>query len=169
MRSLYIRFVSIFLLVLAFGSTGLAQDMSKFKLYKPDENAEQGLKAAIAKAKASGKHVFVQIGGNWCVWCARFNEFTTTDKKIDSLINNGYVVYHLNYSKENENLPILKKYEYPQRFGFPVFLILDGTGKKIHTQNSAYLEEGKGYSKDKVVEFFEGWSPKALDPSNYIK
>lgn len=169
MHLLKVRFVAVLLLVIGFHLTGFTQDMSKFTLYKPSENAEQGLKAAIAQAKSSGKHVFVQIGGNWCVWCARFNDFTTTDKKIDSLITDGYVVYHLNYSKENENLPILSKYEYPQRFGFPVFLILDGNGKKLHTQNSAYLEEGKGYSKEKVIEFFENWNPKALDPSKYAK
>jgi hypothetical protein len=59
------------------------------------------------------------------------------------------------------------KYGYPQRFGFPVFIILDENGNRIHTQNSAYLEEGKGYSKDKIAEFFEAWSPAALDPKNY--
>jgi thiol:disulfide interchange protein len=146
-----------------------AQDMAKFKLYNPAENAEQSLQKAIAKAKATGKHVFVQVGGNWCIWCARFNDFTHADKQIDSAINAGFVVYHLNYSKENENLPILKRYEYPQRFGFPVFLVLDGNGKKLHTQNSAYLEEDKGYSKTKVMEFFGQWSPAALDPSKYVK
>ena len=35
---------------------------------------------------------------------------------------------------------ILAKYGYPQRFGFPVFIVLDGNGNRIHTQNSAYLE-----------------------------
>ena len=59
------------------------------------------------------------------------------------------------------------KYGYPQRFGFPVFIILDEKGNRIHTQNSAYLEEGKGYNKDKIAEFFEAWRPAALNPANY--
>ena len=88
-------------------------------------------------------------------------------KQIDSIIQDNYVVYHLNYSKENKNEKLLAKYGFPQRFGFPVFLILDGEGKLLHTQNSGYLEEEKGYNRNKVISFFTDWSPKALDPAQY--
>ncbi|HWC52470.1 MAG TPA: thioredoxin family protein [Chitinophagaceae bacterium] len=145
-----------------------SQDMTKFRLYKPYENAEQDIAAAVKQAKAQGKFVFVQIGGNWCIWCARFNDFITTDKQIDSLVNADFVVYHMNYSKENYNANLLAKYGYPQRFGFPVFLVLDGMGTLLHIQNSAYLEDGKkSYDRDKVIGFFNDWSPKALDPKQY--
>lgn len=144
-----------------------SQDMTKFKLYKPEEDAEKRIKEAVKEAKENGKHVFIQIGGNWCNWCARFNDFTTTDKSIDSLMNTSYVVYHLNHSKENKNETLLANYGFPQRFGFPVFLILDGKGNLLHTQNSSYLEKDKGYSKENVIGFLADWSPKALDPKQY--
>jgi thioredoxin-related protein len=147
---------------------GFTQDMTKFKLYTPTENAEKGIADAVTKAKAEGKNVFVQIGGNWCIWCARFNDFISNDHQIDSLVNANYVVYHLNYSKENYNYKLLAKYGYPQRFGFPVFLILDSDGKLLHTMNSWYLEDGKtSYVKEKVLEFFTDWTKKALDPKGY--
>ena len=111
----------LFVLLLIMG-TAFSQDMKTFKLYKPEENAEQKIDEAVKQAKAEGKHVFIQIGGNWCIWCARFNDFVTTDKSIDSLIKANYIVYHLNYSKENKNEKLLAKYGFPQRFGFPVFL-----------------------------------------------
>jgi thioredoxin-related protein len=142
--------------------------MTKFKLYRPDENTEKEIAKAVKEAKTQGKHVFLQTGGNWCIWCARFNDFTTSDKQIDSLINAGFITYHMNYSKENYNALLLAKYGYPQRFGFPVFLVLDGDGKLIHTQNSGYLEDGKkSYDRDKVIGFFNDWSPKALNPKQY--
>jgi thioredoxin-related protein len=140
-----------------------SQDLSKFNLYHPNENAKEEIAKSVKQAKASGKHVFIQIGGNWCIWCARFNDFVTKD----SLIKANYVVYHLNYSKENKNEKLLEKYSFPQRFGFPVFLILDGDGKLLHTQNSGYLEQEKGYGKDKVVGFLNDWTPAALNPANY--
>ena len=84
------------------------------------------------------KQVFIQIGGNWCIWCARFNDFVTTDSNIDSVINKDYITYHLNYSKENYNKTLLAKYGYPQRFGFPVFLILNEADKKYLTQSKMY-------------------------------
>ena len=158
----------IFLASILFsGLLASSQDMAKFKLYKPEEDAEKGIKQAVKEAKENGKHVFIQIGGNWCIWCARFNDFTTTDKSIDSLVNANFVVYHFNYSKENKNKALLAKYGFPQRFGFPVFLILDGKGNLLHIQNSTYLEKDKGYSKENVFGFFTDWSPKALDPKQY--
>lgn len=155
-------------ILLLFSAALMAQDMKKFNLYKPAEDAEQKISEAIATAKKEGKHVFIQIGGNWCIWCARFEEFVTKDASIDSLVKANYVVYHMNYSPENENEKLLAKYGFPQRFGFPVFLILDGTGKLLHTQNSAYLEDGKSsYVKNDVVGFFKDWAPSALKPENY--
>ncbi|HKZ65274.1 MAG TPA: thioredoxin family protein [Chitinophagaceae bacterium] len=156
-------------LIVAFIFTvaAFSQDMKTFSLYKPEENAEQKIAVAIQQAKAEGKHVFIQIGGNWCIWCARFNDFVTTDKPIDSLIKANYIVYHLNYSKENKNEKLLAKYGFPQRFGFPVFLVLDANGKLIHTQNSGYLEEAKGYNRKTVAGFFNDWAPKAFDPKQY--
>jgi thioredoxin-related protein len=144
-----------------------SQDMTKFNLYKPEENAEMEINKAIGIAKKEGKHVFIQIGGNWCIWCARFHDFIISDKTIDSLVNADYIVYHMNYSKENYNSKLLARYGFPQRFGFPVFLILDQEGKLLHTQNSAYLEKEKGYDRRLVIGFFNDWNSKALQPSQY--
>ncbi|WP_255501840.1 hypothetical protein [Olivibacter sp. SDN3] len=46
-------------------------------------------------------------------------------------------------------------------------MVLDSSGKRIHTQNSVYLEEGNGHSAKNVLEFLESWSPKALNPEQY--
>jgi thioredoxin-related protein len=145
-----------------------SQDLSKFNLYNPTDNAEQKIKDAVKLAKQQNKHVLIQIGGNWCIWCARFHEFISNDRSIDSLVKASYVVYHMNWSKENRNAALLARYAFPQRFGFPVFLILDGNGKLLHTQNSAYLEDGnKSYKKEVVMGFLSDWSPAALDPGQY--
>ncbi|GAB6279950.1 MAG: hypothetical protein STSR0006_19930 [Lentimicrobium sp.] len=58
-------------------------------------------------------------------------------------------------------------FEYPQRFGFPVFVILNQKGERIHTQDSGLLESGENYDDKKVIQFLKNWSPKALDPSLY--
>jgi len=159
--------IVVFSLVFFGGVAAMSQDMTKFKLYSPDANAKKEISVAVKEAKAEGKHVLVQIGGNWCIWCARFNDFITKDKSIDSLVTNNYIVYHLNYSKENTNSKLLAKYKFPQRFGFPVFLILDDKGDLLHTQTSWYLESGKSYDKEKVTAFFNDWSAKAFDPAQY--
>jgi thioredoxin-related protein len=139
------------------------------KLYNPDADAKAEIKQAIKKAAAENKNVMLQIGGNWCIWCIRFNDLVTNDQDLNKYLNDNYVVLHVNYSKENKNEAVLADLGYPQRFGFPVFIILDSKGRRIHTQNSGYLEEGKGHSKEKVMEFLKDWSPEAIDPKTYEK
>jgi thioredoxin-related protein len=160
------QIVLIFTICLLNFGLAFAQD-STFNIYKPSENALIELNKAVKLAKEQKKHVFVQIGGNWCVWCARFYKFTTAYAQIDSLIKADYIVYHLNYSKENKNAQMLQKLGFPQRFGFPVFVILDENGERLNTQNSEYLEQGHSYNKTKVMEFLQNWNVKALDPNQY--
>ncbi len=155
----------IILIAISFAAN--AQEVKKFDVYKPAEDATKAIQKAVVKATGEKKHVLIQVGGNWCSWCARFDKLSREDAQIDSLLRSSFITYHLNYSKENRNLPVLAKYSFPQRFGFPVFLVLDGDGKLLHTQNSAYLEEGGGYSKEKVVDFLSSWTVQALDPKTY--
>ncbi len=131
-------------------------------IYKTEADAKAEVKAAVAKAAAGGKHVFLQIGGNWCPWCIKFHKMVTEDQKLDSLIHANYEVVKVNYSKENENNELLATLGYPQRFGFPVFVILDEKGNVIHTQDSWYLEQDKAYSREKVEHMFLMWSDYTL-------
>ena len=153
-------------LVILICLTGLLCKAQETKLYDPKANAEKDIIKAVKKAKAENKFVLLQGGGNWCSWCIEFARFCKADPKIDSVMNASFVWYHLNWSKENENKKTFARYGYPQRFGYPVFIILDGNGKRINTQNSEYLEDGKkSYDRQKVQSFLEMWSPRALNPA----
>ncbi|MEI8052665.1 MAG: thioredoxin family protein [Bacteroidota bacterium] len=140
----------------------------KASIYNPQANAAADIEAALIKAKAEHKFILLQGGGNWCKWCIEFHRVCITDPEIDSIINKNFIWYHLNFSKENKNEDLFAKYSYPQRFGFPVFIILNEKGERIHTQNSEYLEDGKtSYDKKKVIEFLNAWNPDALKAENY--
>ncbi|WDF77492.1 thioredoxin family protein [Mucilaginibacter sp. KACC 22773] len=154
-------------LVFAFGLGAKAQD--KPHIYNPNADAGAEITAAVKQAAKQHKNVLLQIGGNWCSWCIKFNNQVTADSALNTYMNQSYVVLHVNYSQENTNDAVMTNLGYPQRFGFPVFIVLDDKGNRLHTQNSEYLEEGKGYSKDKILGFFKAWSPGALDPKNYNK
>ena len=136
-------------------------------LYHPKADARKEIALAVAKARAQNKQVLIQAGGNWCGWCIEFNRLVTNDTSLHSIIQANYVVYHLNYSQENKNPAIFKAYGFPNRFGFPVFLVLNADGKLIHTQNSSYLELGKSYDAPKVKEFLLSWTNKALQAASY--
>jgi len=158
MRPLF-TFLFFFILCCGYGQS--------VKIYNPDADVSSAISQGLIRAKSENKHLLLQIGGNWCPWCLKFHKLCADDQEIKTLISKSYVAILLNYSKENRNYAALKKLEYPQRFGFPVFVILDSNGKRLHTQNSAYLEEDDGYSKKKVLDFLTQWSPDALKPENY--
>ncbi|MBC7935693.1 MAG: thioredoxin family protein [Rhizobacter sp.] len=137
------------------------------QLYDPAADTEKDIAYMVMVAKSQNKHVLIQAGGNWCVWCLRFEDFVTKDSAINAIIKKNYIVYHLNWSKENENKKTFAKYGFAQRFGFPVFLILNGKGERIHTQNGEYLEDGKSYSTARVKAFLEMWTARAVDAALY--
>ncbi|NVO01588.1 MAG: thioredoxin family protein [Bacteroidetes bacterium] len=157
---------SFFVAVIIFVSFSVFGQVKEV-IYHPESNAETELSNAISKAKAENKNILVQVGGNWCKWCLRFNKFCHDTLAIDSAIKANYVVLHVNYSKENENFELLQKFDNPQRFGFPVLLILDSKGNRLHTQDSGFLESGEGYDKDKVLTFLKQWTFSAVNPKNY--
>lgn len=140
-----------------------AEEKAKLpKPYDATENAEVKISELVKKAKAENKNIILQAGGNWCIWCLRFNNYVQTTPELKEIVDANYLYYHLNYSPENKNEKVFAKYDNPgAKFGYPVFVVLDQNGKMIHTQDSAVLEEGKGYSKEKVKAFFEKWSPKS--------
>ncbi|HEX5002214.1 MAG TPA: thioredoxin family protein [Bacteroidia bacterium] len=131
-------------------------------LYDPSINAMHQIDSLTIVAKNQHKQVLLQIGGNWCRWCLMFNKFCENDVTVDSILKADYIVGHINYSKENPNPETMQRLGYPQRFGFPVFVILDGEGTRLHTQNSAYLEKGEGYDSKKVSEFLLQWNRKSV-------
>ena len=157
---------SAVVLCLAF-STVVLSAQEKELLYNPFADAEKDLAAAVVEAKQQDKHVLIQIGGNWCSWCYRLHDFMASDARIDSMQKADYILIRINYSPENRNSSILARLGYPQRFGFPVLVILDQEGMYLHTQDTALLEKEDSYDAEKLTAFLQNWNAAALDPENY--
>lgn len=156
-------------MVAFFGLAVHAQTALK-KVYDENINPLEQIEQAVGKAKTEGKFVVCQVGGNWCPWCLRFADFISRDTTISRVIDESFVYIHVNYDPrkakgEDQALvakQMLKRLKHPARFGFPVFVILDEEGKVIHIQDSSFLEEGQDYSQEKVLRFFNNWTPKAV-------
>ncbi len=143
------------------------------KVYDETINPMEQIDKAVAKAKAGNaeKYVICQVGGNWCPWCLRFADFISRDSDIARVVNDNFVYIHVNYNPRKSGgdaqvkaaKTLMRRLDNPQRFGFPVFVVLDQNGKVIHIQDSSFLEEGQGYNKAKVLRFFNNWTPKAVE------
>lgn len=155
--------------VLAMGAAQAQHKKSIDSIYNPNADARADIKAALKQAAAEKKHVLLQIGGNWCIWCRRLYAFVDEHPRLLDEQKKNYVVYHLNYSKENRNESILKDLGFPQRFGFPVLVVLDAKGNRLHTQNTGLLESADSYDEKKILDMLRQWAPAAFDPALYAR
>lgn len=165
------KYLMITLLASVVAATAVAQTKELPKVYDEQINPDVQIDKALVQAKASGKFVVCQVGGNWCPWCLRFADFITGDSDIRQLIETNFIYLHVNYNprsfkddpaKEKQAAKMMARLGNPARFGYPVFVVLDARGKVLHTQDSSFLEEGKGYDKEKVLRFFKNWTPGAV-------
>ena len=134
------------------------------KVYDESIDPFEQIDQAVAKAKTDGKYVICQLGGNWCSWCIKFAKFIKEDAEIDKVVNENFVYIHVNYKSRKDELAqkVSKRLGNAGRFGFPVLVILNPDGSVLHIQNSSYLEEGQGYNKAKVLDFFSKWTPASV-------
>ena len=162
------------LLLPVWGQVSPAQNLNKHKdlpkVYDEKADAMSQIDQALEEARESGRFVICQVGGNWCPWCLRFAKFITEDEEIANVVKENFVYIHVNYnprkSEGEEKMRLakamLQRLSNPERFGFPVFVVLDDDGRVIHIQDSSFLEEGKGYNREKVLRFFKNWTPRAV-------
>lgn len=127
------------------------------KPYNPEEDGLEKINELLKQAKKKNKKLLIQIGGNWCIWCLRFNHLVTTDPELKKILDKKYLYYHLNYSPENKNEKAFAKYGNPgEKYGYPAFLILDKKGNILSTRKTEDMEENKEYNKEKVKKFLLG-------------
>lgn len=162
---------SIIILIIAVLSLNASAQSKVKKVYDENIDPVEQIKDAVKKADRDNKFVVCQVGGNWCRWCLLFADFISNDSEISSLIEKNFEYIHVNYNprergdkdKAAKTDAMLKSLGNPARFGFPVFVVLDGEGNVVHIQDSSFLEEGNGYNKDKVMRFFSNWTPEAVN------
>ena len=151
------------LLLPAFAAEQAAPAYHPVRQYDPERDAAADIAAAVAEAKRSKRHVLIEVGGEWCGWCHRLDDYLKANRKLNALLERNFVVVKVNYSPENENEEALSGY--PEVAGYPHFFVLDGRGKLLHSQDTAKLEKGKSYHARKFKRFLTRWGPKRSGPS----
>ena len=167
-----IRAIFTLLAVLLVG-TASAQSGLK-RIYDESIDPIVQIDHALVRARSQGKFVICQVGGNWCPWCLRFADFIAGDTAISRVIEENFEYIHVNYNprqsagaeKAQQAAALMQRLDHCGRFGFPVFVVLDSNGRVLHIQDSSYLEEGKGYHREKVLRFFRNWTPKVVQPAD---
>jgi len=145
---------TVFALCMFISTLLMAQDFEKERVkFDPARKPADDLKTAVVQAKENHKKIILDIGGEWCPWCHRIDEFILSHKELKEFIDKNFIVVKVNYSKENKNEEFLANY--PKVPGFPHIFVLDSTGKLIHSQDTGKLEKEQSYDADKFMKFLK--------------
>ena len=154
-----IRAMLIIIFSVVLSGLSSAQSGSKYTSvteFDPARNPSKDLEKAVEEAKVSNRRIILDVGGEWCIWCHRIDDFIEENKDIKNFIKDNFVVVKINFSKENENTEFLSKY--PEIPGYPHFFVLESNSKLLHSQDTGQLEQGKGYSHEKMMAFLKKWT-----------
>lgn len=125
--------------------------------YDPARNAEQDINAALREASRTGKHVLLEVGGEWCIWCHILDAFFEKNPALLALREKNFIMLKVNFSEENQNEQVLSRY--PAITGYPHIFVLDAKGKLLRSQDTGQLEEGKSYNLARFTAFLKEWAP----------
>ncbi|HRK21458.1 MAG TPA: thioredoxin family protein [Fimbriimonadaceae bacterium] len=128
--------------------------------FDPKRDAAKDIANAISKATKENKRIILDVGGEWCGWCHKLDEFFATNAEAKKLLKDHYIVVKVNFSPENKNETVLSKY--PEIKGYPHLFVLEKDGKLLHSQDTGLLETGPAHDAAKVIPFLKKWvMPKA--------
>jgi thiol:disulfide interchange protein len=124
--------------------------------------ARQVLDAALTKAKAEHKNVFVHFSASWCGWCHKLEAFMKTDEGqlLQQYAVDVQLVVLESKGKELLEHPggqdLLKAWG-GDRGGIPFYVFLDDTGTVLVNSNNMPNGGNIGYPANAVeVKAFEG-------------
>ena len=126
--------------------------------YDPKRDAGSDIKNAVIEAQRTGKHVLLEVGGEWCTWCHILDRFFEQNRPLAELREKNFITVKVSYSPENKNQKVLSRY--PTIPGYP-HLFVDQNGKLLHSQGTSKLESGKSYNLKGVTSFLRRWAPRS--------
>jgi thiol:disulfide interchange protein len=139
-------------------AAALAAAASLPQRFDPARDPAADLATVLAEARATGRRVLVDVGGEWCVWCHVMDRFFAGDATARALRDQGFVWLKVNVSPQNRNQAFLARW--PRVAGYPHLFVLDADGRLLHSQDTSALESGQGYDRGRMLDFLRRWSPK---------
>ena len=129
----------------------------KKNLYPPIEEAAPDIARAETEARAEGKRVLLDFGGDWCGDCQVLDIYFHQEPNA-SLLNRNFVKVNVNVGHEDANIALARKYGVPLE-GVPALAVLSPDGKLLTSQNKEfsdmrYMEPGS------VTDFLNRWRPQ---------
>jgi len=125
--------------------------------YDTRADADAALAATIARAKASGKRVLIDLGGNWCTDC-RILAAVMELPELKAFVAKHYEVVEIDVGRMNKNMQIPARYGITKLDGVPTVLIVETDGTLINATNSADLADARSMNPQGIANWLARWA-----------
>ena len=128
------------------------------RLYPDAARAKPDIEAALKEAKAGGKRVIVDFGGDWCTDC-KILDINFKKPENAALLKERYVVVHVNVGDKGikENFDVAERYGIPLKKGVPALAVLDADGRVVYAQKNGEFESMRKVDPQSVHDFLKNW------------
>jgi len=138
-------------------AAGSAQSAGRI-IYPDPSQAGAEIAAALKTAAATHKRVLLDFGGNWCGDCQVLDLYFHDAKNLP-ILNDNFVLVHVNIGHMDENVEIARKYDVPLERGVPALAVLSDHGKLLFSQKKGEFEAMRRMDSSSVTEFLVQWRP----------
>lgn len=125
--------------------------------YDSRVDADAALAATIARAKASGKRVLIDLGGNWCTDC-RILAAVMELPELKTFLAKHYEIVEIDVGRMNKNMQIPARYGVTKLDGVPTVLIVETDGTLINATNSADLADARSMNPQGIADWLARWA-----------
>jgi thiol:disulfide interchange protein len=139
-------------------TAGLARSAGP-DIYPDPSHARADIAGALKSAAATHRRILLDFGGNWCGDC-RVLDIYMHDGKNKPLIDQNFVVVHINIGQMDANLDLAEKYEIPLQRGVPALAVLSDRGKLLYSQKNGEFEAMRRMESASLTEFLVQWRPE---------
>jgi len=103
-------------------------------IFDEQTSGRELVRAAVAEAGATDRHVILLFGANWCPYCRKLHTLMESDPVVAPLVRDSFVVVPVDVgtSTRNRNTALIDRYD-SNVFtdGTPSLVILDRDGNRV--------------------------------------
>lgn len=126
-------------------------------LYDPTLDVPAAIDAALADARAQGKLVLLEFGGDWCPDCHVLASYLE-EPRAKQILDASYIVVRVDVGYFDRNLETATRYGDVIAVGVPSIVILAADGTKLVDTAGGELADSTRYSADDVADFLASWA-----------
>lgn len=137
------------------GMSGLRQPLPL--PYDEAADADRQVAQGKARARAEGKTLLIDLGGNWCPDC-RVLAGVMALPEVSAFLRRHYVVVYVDVGRRDKNDQIVRAYGVPKVTGVPALLVVDPQTDRLRNPGRIFaLTDARHMTPQALADWLAQW------------